>query len=100
MEFTAQAATNGILTGTACSLSHSDVVSALLQPQRIVLPEALDPRILKAAAELLRRGQAHIILLGQPEAVQVRRSAPALRFEQDVSFSSEGETEGVSVAAA
>ena len=42
------------------------------QPQRIVLPEALDPRILKAAAELLRRGQAHIILLGQPDAVQVR----------------------------
>ena len=41
------------------------------QPQRIVLPEALDPRILKAAAELLRRGQARIILLGQQEAVQV-----------------------------
>ena len=46
----------------------------LLQPQRIVLPEALDPRILKAAAELLRRGQARIILLGQEKAVQVRFS--------------------------
>ncbi len=46
----------------------------LPQPQRIVLPEALDPRILKAAAELLRRGQARIILLGQEQAVQVRLS--------------------------
>ncbi len=44
------------------------------QPQRIVLPEALDPRILKAAAELLRRGQARIILLGQEDAVQVHLS--------------------------
>ena len=54
--------------------SCSDVLFAVLQPQRIVLPEALDPRILKAAAELLRRGQAHIILLGQQEAVQVRQA--------------------------
>ena len=52
---------------------HNGLLLALLQPQRIVLPEALDPRVLKAAAELLRRGQANIILLGQQDAVQVRR---------------------------
>ena len=42
------------------------------QPQRIVLPEALDARILKAAADLTRRKLAHIVLLGNPESIQVQ----------------------------
>ena len=78
-----------VFAGSVC---HGGALSALLQPQRIVLPEALDPRILKAAAELLRRGQAHIILLGQPEAVQARRSASALRLGLDMCFDDEGGT--------
>lgn len=51
---------------------HRIQAACAVQPQRIVLPEALDPRILKAASELMRRKLAHVILLGQPEAVQVR----------------------------
>ena len=43
-----------------------------LQPQRIVLPEALDARILVAAAEVASRGLAHPILLGDPDAVHTR----------------------------
>lgn len=46
------------------------------QPQRIVLPEALDARILKAAADLMRRKLAHIVLLGNLESIQARN----LRF--------------------
>ena len=51
---------------------HRIQAACAAQPQRIVLPEALDPRILKAASELLRRKMAHILLLGQPEAIKVR----------------------------
>lgn len=40
--------------------------------KRIVLPEGTEPRILKAAADITRRGLAHITLLGDPHAIQVR----------------------------
>ena len=40
------------------------------QPQRIVLPESGDPRVLTAAEELTAKGLAHIVLLGQPDAVR------------------------------
>ena len=40
------------------------------QPQRIVLPEAYDPRILKAAALLVNRGIVKLILLGNRQDVQ------------------------------
>mmetsp|Transcript_620 Transcript_620/g.1655 ORF Transcript_620/g.1655 Transcript_620/m.1655 type:complete len:832 (-) Transcript_620:1455-3950(-) len=42
----------------------------LRDPQRIVLPESLDKRILEAAAISSQRGLAHITLLGDPAAVQ------------------------------
>ncbi len=40
--------------------------------KRIVLPESEDDRVLKAAAEVLRRGVADIILLGEEDAVAKR----------------------------
>lgn len=39
--------------------------------KRIVLPEGTEPRVLKAAADITRRGLAYITLLGNPDAVQV-----------------------------
>ena len=38
--------------------------------QHIVLPEGTEPRIVKAAAEVLRLGGARLTLLGRPEAVR------------------------------
>lgn len=44
--------------------------------KRIVLPEATEPRTLKAAAEMRARGVAEPVLLGEPDAVtQAARSA-------------------------
>ncbi len=40
-------------------------------PQHIVLPEALDKRVLAAAADVTQRGLARITLLGDPVTVQV-----------------------------
>ncbi len=51
-------------------LMNCDTVSpGRAQPQRVVLPEALDPRVLTASAELAARGLARVVLLGQPERV-------------------------------
>jgi len=38
--------------------------------QRIVLPESSDSRVLRAAAEIKRRGYAEVVLLGDPDAVR------------------------------
>ena len=38
--------------------------------QRIVLPEGTEPRIVRAAADVLRTGGARLILLGDPETVR------------------------------
>ena len=38
--------------------------------QHIVLPEGTEPRIVRAAADVLRTGGARLILLGDPEAVR------------------------------
>jgi hypothetical protein len=38
-------------------------------PQRIILPESVDKRVLAAAAEATARGLAHITLLGDPATV-------------------------------
>ena len=35
-----------------------------------MLPESGDPRVLTAAEELTAKGLAHIVLLGQPDAVR------------------------------
>jgi phosphate acetyltransferase len=40
--------------------------------QRIVLPEGDDDRILQAADDILRRGFAELVILGQPEAVTAK----------------------------
>lgn len=53
----------------------------LENPQRIVLPEALDPRILTAAAKISQRGQANIILLGEEPRIQTLAS----RLHLDIS---------------
>lgn len=52
-----------------------------LQPQRVVLPEALDPRVLTAASELSARGLAHVVLLGKPDRV----AAQARKLHVDIS---------------
>ena len=54
---------------------------SVLQPQRIVLPEVMDPRVLAAAEELTARGLAKIILLGETEPIQ----AEARRLGLDIS---------------
>jgi phosphate acetyltransferase len=41
----------------------------------IVLPESYDDRMLQAAAQITREGLAHIILLGDPEALQHKAQA-------------------------
>lgn len=41
--------------------------ACMKSPQRIVLPESDDHRVLQAAAEVTQRGLAKIILLGKPE---------------------------------
>ena len=47
----------------------------------MVLPEALDPRVLTAASELSARGLAHIVLLGKPDRV----AAQARKLHVDIS---------------
>jgi phosphotransacetylase len=37
-----------------------------------VLPEGSEPRVLRAAAEVSRRGLADLILLGSQQAIRVR----------------------------
>ncbi len=51
------------------------------QPQHIVLPEGMEPRVLRAAAGVVRKGLAKITLLGEPEAIQ----AEAKRLSLDIS---------------
>ena len=50
--------------------------------QRIVLPESTDDRILEAAAILLRRGVADLILLGEENKVRARASALGLDLDE------------------
>jgi phosphate acetyltransferase len=51
-------------------------------PQRIVLPEGTDERILKAAEILLHRRVTEIILLGNPQDVEEKISALGLNLER------------------
>lgn len=48
---------------------HQIYQTCRLQPQRIVLPEAHDRRVLTAAAEVTARGLAQVILLGDPAQI-------------------------------
>ncbi len=54
---------------TPLNFQASLVSRARSNPQRIVLPESEDPRILRATEELIARGVAHITLLGEPAEV-------------------------------
>ena len=49
--------------------------------QHIVLPEGMEPRVLRAAAGVARKGLAKVTLLGEPEAIQ----AEAKRLSLDIS---------------
>jgi phosphate acetyltransferase len=55
---------------------------ARVDRQRIVLPESGDDRILEAAAILLRRGVANLILLGDETTVRARASALGLDLDE------------------
>ncbi|MEO1004185.1 MAG: phosphate acetyltransferase [Cyanobacteria bacterium J06638_7] len=50
--------------------THNLHLRASRSPQRIVLPEALEPRILRAAAQLQAQGLAELILLGERAPVE------------------------------
>ncbi len=57
---------------TPLMFEHQLMELARSNRQTIVLPEALDDRILESAAILTRRGVANLILLGDPNAVKSR----------------------------
>jgi phosphate acetyltransferase len=78
---------------TAINVSASDVRTPLMfeyqvmeraraDRQRIVLPESEDDRILEAAAILLLRGVANLILLGDATRVRARASALGLDLDE------------------
>lgn len=78
---------------SAIDVSASDVRTPLMfeyqlmeraraDRQRIVLPESEDDRILEAAAILLRRGVANMILLGEETKVRARASALGLDLDE------------------
>ena len=78
---------------SAIDVSASDVRTPLMfeyqlmeraraDRQRIVLPESEDDRILQAAAILLRRGVANMILLGDETKVRARASALGLDLDE------------------
>jgi phosphate acetyltransferase len=78
---------------SAIDVSTSDVRTPLMfeyqlmeraraDRRRIVLPEGQDDRILEAAAVLLRRGVADLILLGDETTIRARASALGLDLDQ------------------
>ncbi len=54
---------------TPVMFTHDLFVRARADRRRIVLPEGTDPRVLRAAARVLRTGVADITLLGEADAV-------------------------------
>jgi phosphate acetyltransferase len=46
------------------------VEQARSDPRRVVLPEGAEPRVLRAAATVLRRGMAHLTLLGDESEIR------------------------------
>ncbi|MFV0429939.1 MAG: phosphate acetyltransferase [Arachnia sp.] len=59
---------------TPTMLEYQLMTMARNQPKRIVLPEATDDRILRAAAIVLNRGVAELILLGDADQITRRTS--------------------------
>ncbi len=70
------------LVMTPMMFQYSLFQKAQKQIQRIVLPEAEDERVLRAAEVLLRRKAVSIILLGQEEAVRRRAGALGLDISE------------------
>ncbi len=48
---------------------------------RIVLPEGLEPRVLKAAEALSRRGVAHVVLLGDEAAIRAKAAETGVSLD-------------------
>jgi phosphate acetyltransferase len=67
---------------TPLMFEYQVVEQARADRQRIVLPESEDDRILEAAAILLRRGVANLILLGDETKVRARASALGLDLDE------------------
>ena len=74
-------------------VSRSDVVTPLMfeydlldrarsNPQRIVLPEGTDDRILRAASTLLRRGVAELTILGDEGSIRARATELGLDISE------------------
>jgi len=74
-------------------VSRSDVVTPLMfeydlldrarsNPQRIVLPEGTDDRILRAASTLLRRGVAQLTILGDEADIRARATELGLDISE------------------
>jgi phosphate acetyltransferase len=66
---------------TPLMFEHQLIERARADRQRIVLPESTDDRILEAAAILLRRGVANLILLGEENRIRARASALGLDLD-------------------
>jgi phosphate acetyltransferase len=66
---------------TPLMFEHQLMERARANRKRIVLPESTDDRILEAAAILLRRGVADLILLGDEKRVRARASALGLDLD-------------------
>jgi phosphate acetyltransferase len=66
---------------TPLMFEHQLMERARANRKRVVLPESTDDRILEAAAILLRRGVADLILLGDEKRVRARASALGLDLD-------------------
>lgn len=66
---------------TPLNFQASLVSRARSNLQRIVLPESEDPRILKATDELLARGVANVILLGEKEKIHADAAELGLNID-------------------
>lgn len=58
------------------------IEAARVSPMRIVLCEADDPRVLAAAVRASRDGLAHILLVGNPDAIRTLAAREALALDE------------------
>ncbi len=68
---------------TARMFNHNLTLRARGAPQRIVLPESLEPRILRAAARVQAQGLARLILLGERSAIEQMLRREAIDLDLD-----------------
>jgi len=67
---------------TPIMFEYELIERAKSQRRHIVLPEGVEPRILRAAEILVRRNVAQITLLGDPEQIQLTASSLGLDLEK------------------